>query len=1418
MADKVSTLTTTASPFNVTYETWKGSGYKRYLFLQDRALQTQELNNIIEKIRDVARDVVEKGMGLPSGSLINGGLPVVDGTTVTLPTPFTVYADGEFITITSADDITITGSGYEWIGVTFDDYYYTNNDDSNLADPATNFTDPESGEEIGAAPNYGEAGAYSIKPVATFALNSGAYKLWTFQDGVIVNAAETPNEYVTLEMIERRERNRCGDYSVNPVKCYMTAKDNDESTLTVNTNRYIVWGKEIVKISDVKVTIPHAKEYESVNNESQSYTTGTYEYEVSETPIRDTSDVSFIIQGYVKMTRGGIADTSDSICSGTTSGNSLTHAQTDGPLVRDSLYDIVAVYTTSDPADPESSHVVDYVKDTDFKKTGNDCDWSLAGSEPSAGTSYWAQMKVTCNGFKGTRTKASITDEALTVSDTNPHDLAHNDVFNVVVTNAAGTVTYTEGTDFTITNNLLTGYTMTDDDASNAGTEADYATITWITTPPGAILVDYDYWTHTVEGHYVARDSFSDRYETAINTEDLVTGKNTGYRNYISFQTSTTEKPINATSITYDYNVYRARRDLIEVYYNGQISRVPGRKNEDPQYPEGHYRAMTIAKLHLPPDSADIEVYNEDVENKTMADIRDISIMVTELKEKTTISEAKLDADSSIERVDSEKGTFTDTARDLRPQDGAGVDPDFSKSGITTAIRCNVQDAYYTVPFTSDATTSLSVDVGSSTVSKGNQYIKLNSTLASQANTPDSLKQTLATTTMKINPYGAFYPDTSNLIGPFISITPEMDTWIAPQIVFNNRDADTSNWSTQDSEITILETFFPNRNDSFLRRQSIIGTQQTLDTATTYIRENTIAVTGTDFTASANNISLTFDGVTCALTPTGLTVAGTNPGTVRADADGYWTATFTIPSNIPTGSKTVEATELATSRAGQAIYTANVAREYIQQTTKTAFRPLPPVMPPPDVRLNNDGFFDPVGQMIVPQLDCDIGQIDMFFKTKNETIPAEGYIRNVRDGDPQEDNVAGFRLAPGDISVSTDSSTATSVTLHDVVPLSSDTPYFFAVGSAATDIEIFYAEGGQADLIDSGRTVDENAYPLGDMRSSSSGLSWVIHPTSDLKFYMRPKIYSTTGTLYFDNVTESATSFVLSVNSILRDGCSIAWYYSTDNGSTWASFEPNSVVRLNSEAAQIKVRADFSTTNTYVSPLIYNDVTLHTRVNASSGKYIGRNVDVGSSNKFYSAHICYEEAVPGGVTITPYVSNDDGSTWTGLGSATKTRQINSSYNKKWYDVSWYLDAPTLAADDLTPGSAGSLDDDEYFYVIAATNSYGETLPSTERSATTTAGAGSGSVSFDMTDVLPTGATGFRVYRGTVSGTLTLKYIIDSTPTTWVDDGSDTNASSDTPLASPTARYYAEDARIRIDISSTDNAIEGKVKNIYMSLE
>jgi len=65
MADKVSTLTTTASPFNVTYETWKGSGYKRYLFLQDRALQTQELNNIIEKIRDVARDVVEKGMGLP---------------------------------------------------------------------------------------------------------------------------------------------------------------------------------------------------------------------------------------------------------------------------------------------------------------------------------------------------------------------------------------------------------------------------------------------------------------------------------------------------------------------------------------------------------------------------------------------------------------------------------------------------------------------------------------------------------------------------------------------------------------------------------------------------------------------------------------------------------------------------------------------------------------------------------------------------------------------------------------------------------------------------------------------------------------------------------------------------------------------------------------------------------------------------------------------------------------------------------------------------------------------------------------------------------------------------------------------------------------------------------------------------------
>ncbi len=67
-----------------------------------------------------------------------------------------------------------------------------------------------------------------------------------------------------------------------------------------------------------------------------------------------------------------------------------------------------------------------------------------------------------------------------------------------------------------------------------------------------------------------------------------------------------------------------------------------------------------------------------------------------------------------------------------------------------------------------------------------------------------------------------------------------------------------------------------------------------------------VTVTGTGFASDENNITVTFAGAPVALTPLGSTLAGTSPGTVRANASGAFTAKFKVPPSIR-GTKTVDA-------------------------------------------------------------------------------------------------------------------------------------------------------------------------------------------------------------------------------------------------------------------------------------------------------------------------------------------------------------------------------------------------------------------------------------------------------------------------------------------------------------------------------
>lgn len=116
-------------------------------------------------------------------------------------------------------------------------------------------------------------------------------------------------------------------------------------------------------------------------------------------------------------------------------------------------------------------------------------------------------------------------------------------------------------------------------------------------------------------------------------------------------------------------------------------------------------------------------------------------------------------------------------------------------------------------------------------------------------------------------------------------------------------------------------------------------------------------------------------------------------------------------------------------------------------------------------------------------------------------------------------------------------------------------------------------------------------------------------------------------------------------------------------------------------------------------------------------------------------------------------------------------------NEKTVTTIASLAAPVLAVPTTaTTGGTGLAASTTYFYKVTALNDAGQSLGSNERSIATGAGA-TNSISLSWAAV--TGATGYRVYRGTAAGAESIYYFVGAT-TTFVDQGSSANVAGTVP--------------------------------------
>ena len=227
-----------------------------------------------------------------------------------------------------------------------------------------------------------------------------------------------------------------------------------------------------------------------------------------------------------------------------------------------------------------------------------------------------------------------------------------------------------------------------------------------------------------------------------------------------------------------------------------------------------------------------------------------------------------------------------------------------------------------------------------------------------------------------------------------------------------------------------------------------------------------------------------------------------------------WTGQFTVPADVPAGSKEVEFFGIQGSY-GNATYTGQgtlVTRRFDQVTTTTTWRWWSP--PPPPRR------WDPLAQSFTLDESRHLTSVDVFFHavgSKDFTVQ----LRESDNGQPSMQTITQVRVKNADIQTTG----ATRCTFPLPVYLNADQEYFLVFMSDDQTHALRNAELGKYDST-ANQWVSSQPYTIGVLLSSSNASSWTVHNDMDLQFQLNVAEFSQSsltvnlGSLTVSNMTD----------------------------------------------------------------------------------------------------------------------------------------------------------------------------------------------------------------------------------------------------------------------------------------------------------
>lgn len=432
------------------------------------------------------------------------------------------------------------------------------------------------------------------------------------------------------------------------------------------------------------------------------------------------------------------------------------------------------------------------------------------------------------------------------------------------------------------------------------------------------------------------------------------------------------------------------------------------------------------------------------------------------------------------------------------------------------------------------------------------------------------INQAMHTKSMQVNPYQTFEPLPVN-----VTLTPSVDRW---------------------GEEVVQTIISRTVNSTRRRNNELINTTSSVEVVNGILRRIEVKIDASGFGPN-EAVKVIFDGIEVACSAS------------RANAQGVFSGTFTIPEGIPTGTKLVRLQ--GTHTTGSAYF---VGIHEVRTTINYY------------VRYN---YIDPLAQTFTLNEARHVSGVD-FWLAKKGTSNLRVEIRTSSLGYPTQETIASCIMKPSELAAN-----AWNRAKFDApVFLTANVEYAITIMTDTADYSVGIAELGDWDA--STGWVRSQAYSAGVLLSSSNASTWTPHQTADLAFrLLGAKFRTSRKTVSFGKVNLTGVTDIMPLAEVQRTGA--------DTDATFVLTKDNVEVTrmqawqgisfdqpLNGEyTLSVELFGD-----TKYSPMLGRAPQILTAKIATTGDYISRSFTCGTGKRVM---VSTEEYVPAEASVEVYV-------------------------------------------------------------------------------------------------------------------------------------------------------------------------------------